>query len=74
MWPHPTAALARRVHRLPSHVLLAMGRTVEEAESTIRFSLGYATTKGDIEHAVEAVTRAVREVRGVLGLTRSSNL
>ena len=48
---------------LPSHVLLAMGRTAEEAESTIRFSLGYATTKGEIEHAIEAVEQAVREVR-----------
>ena len=54
---------------LPSHVLLAMGRTAEEAESTIRFSLGYATTKDDIEHAVEAVARAVRDVRGALGFT-----
>jgi cysteine desulfurase len=54
---------------LPSHVLLAMGRTAEEAESTIRFSLGYATTKGEIEHAVEAVELAVREVRDLLGIT-----
>ena len=57
---------------LPSHVLLAMGRTAEEAESTIRFSLGYATTTGDIEHAIEAVSRAVRDVRGALGLTESA--
>jgi cysteine desulfurase len=54
---------------LPSHVLLAMGRTAEEAESTIRFSLGYATTKGEIEHAVEVVELAVREVRDLLGIT-----
>jgi cysteine desulfurase len=53
---------------LPSHVLLAMGRTAEEAESTIRFSLGYATTKGEIEHAVEVVELAVREVRDLLGI------
>jgi hypothetical protein len=44
-----------------------MGRTAEEAESTIRFSLGYATTKEDIEHAFKAVEQAVREVRDVLG-------
>jgi cysteine desulfurase len=54
---------------LPSHVLLAMGRTVEDAESTIRFSLGYATTEGEIEYAAEAVELAVSEVRGLLGIT-----
>jgi cysteine desulfurase len=52
----------------PSHVLLAMGRTAEEAECTIRFSLGYATTKGEIEHAIEVVEVAVRQVRHVLGI------
>jgi cysteine desulfurase len=57
---------------LSSHVLLAMGRTAEEAESTIRFSLGYATTKGEIEHAVEAVELAVREVRDVLGIAEKA--
>jgi cysteine desulfurase len=54
---------------LPSHVLLAMGRSREEAESTIRFSLGYATTKGEIEHTIEVVERAVREVRDMLRIT-----
>lgn len=53
---------------LPSHVLLAMGRTADEAECTIRFSLGYATMKGEIEYAIEVVELAVRHVRDVLGL------
>jgi cysteine desulfurase len=52
---------------LPSHVLLAMGRTAEEAESTIRFSLGYGTTRQHVELAAEAVERAVKEVHAALG-------
>ncbi|OZV72164.1 aminotransferase [Micromonospora echinospora] len=47
----------------PSHVLLAMGRTAEEAESTVRFSLGHATTKAEIDFAAEQVVSVVRRVK-----------
>ncbi|MFD8296950.1 cysteine desulfurase family protein [Streptomyces bauhiniae] len=50
----------------PSHVLLAMGRSREDADSTIRLSLGYATTEQDIERAAEAVVVGVQHVRTVL--------
>lgn len=50
----------------PSHVLLAMGHTREDADSTVRFSLGYATTKCDIERAVAAAVRAVKQVRSTM--------
>ncbi|WP_433577888.1 cysteine desulfurase family protein [Nocardia brasiliensis] len=50
----------------PSHVLLAMGLSREDADSTIRFSLGYATTNDEIEHAVRAVVRAVMQVRSAM--------
>ena len=50
----------------PSHVLLAMGLSRTDADSTIRFSLGYATTDAEIEHAAQAVERAVRQVRTAL--------
>ncbi|MFE3874908.1 cysteine desulfurase family protein [Kitasatospora sp. NPDC059146] len=50
----------------PSHVLLAMGRSREEADSTIRFSLGYATSTHDVERAVSSTVRAVRQVRAAL--------
>ncbi|WP_432097471.1 cysteine desulfurase family protein [Streptomyces sp. bgisy100] len=50
----------------PSHVLLAMGLSRVDADSTIRFSLGYATTEAEIEHAVRAVKRAVMQVRAAL--------
>jgi cysteine desulfurase len=51
----------------PSRVLLAMGLTRDEAECTIRFSLGYATTANDIDRAIAYVTEAARHVRTTLG-------
>ncbi|MFC0861644.1 cysteine desulfurase family protein [Sphaerimonospora cavernae] len=51
----------------PSHVLLAMGLSREDADSTVRFSLGYATTEHDIERALDTVVRTVREVRRLMG-------
>lgn len=53
----------------PSHVLLAMGRSREDADSTIRFSYGYATTERDIEHTLAATVRAVREVGSLMDAT-----
>ncbi|MGI5205820.1 cysteine desulfurase family protein [Spirillospora sp. CA-108201] len=50
----------------PSHVLLAMGRTREQAESTVRFSLGPGSTSRDVAQAVSSTTRAVRKVRSAL--------
>jgi cysteine desulfurase len=47
----------------PSHVLLAMGLTREEAASGIRFSLGHATTVEEIDLALGAVPEAVSQLR-----------
>ncbi|MFJ2415128.1 cysteine desulfurase family protein [Streptomyces brevispora] len=52
----------------PSQVLLAMGRSREEADSTVRFSLGYATTARDIDRAASSAVRAVRQVRAALAV------
>lgn len=46
----------------PSHVLTAMGLDRDAAEATLRFSLGHATRRGDIEQAITTVLRAVRTV------------
>ena len=43
----------------PSHVLLAMGLTPDEANSTIRFSLSRFTTEEEIERVVQAVREIV---------------
>lgn len=53
----------------PSHVLLAMGHSRDDAESTVRFTLGYATTERDIERAAAAAIDAVRHVRSVMAAT-----
>jgi cysteine desulfurase len=42
----------------PSHVLAAIGLTPAAAASTIRLSLGRATTQGEITAAAEAIERA----------------
>lgn len=47
----------------PSHVLLAMGRSREEADTAIRFSLGRLNTPEEIERTVEAVKKAVVRLR-----------
>jgi cysteine desulfurase len=47
----------------PSHVLLAMGLTEQEARSTVRFSLGRETSGEDIERTVYAVARIIGRYR-----------
>jgi cysteine desulfurase len=44
----------------PSHVLMAMGLTDEQARSSVRFSLGRDTADDDVRKAVAAVTKVVR--------------
>ncbi|MFF2960540.1 cysteine desulfurase [Streptomyces atratus] len=55
----------------PSHVLVAMGLSREDADSTIRFSLGYATTEQEIRRAVEATVGAVTSVHTAMYPTDS---
>lgn len=50
------------VHQ-PSEVLLAMGRTADEAAATVRFSLGHTTTAADVERLAEVLPRAVAQAR-----------
>ncbi|HLU70174.1 MAG TPA: cysteine desulfurase family protein [Fibrobacteria bacterium] len=47
----------------PSEVLLAMGRTPEEAVSALRFSLGFGNTAEEIPVVAEAVARAYTAAR-----------
>ena len=46
----------------PSHVLKAIGLTNEEAESSIRFSLGLSTTQEDIDRAAGLIEEALKRI------------
>jgi cysteine sulfinate desulfinase/cysteine desulfurase-like protein len=45
----------------PTHVLLAMGRTEEEAHCSVRFSLSGDTTEADIEATLAALEKVLEE-------------
>lgn len=47
----------------PSHVLLAMGQTPEQARSSVRISLGEGNTAGQVDLLVEALEAAVAHLR-----------
>jgi len=49
----------------PSHVLMAMGRSEEDAMSAIRFSLGYGNSYEDIVEVVAALGTIIPTLRGM---------
>ena len=49
----------------PSHVLKAIGLSGDEAESSIRFSLGFDTSDEDVEAAVELIEAALKKLSTV---------
>jgi cysteine desulfurase len=44
----------------PSHVLCAMGRSDDEARSSIRFTMGRATVRADIDRTIAALKKFLR--------------
>lgn len=49
----------------PSYVLLAMGKTADEARSSIRFSFGKHITPAEVDYAVEELYKAVKKLRSI---------
>ncbi len=47
----------------PSHVLLALGRSFKEAESSIRLSIGLSTNSKDVEQAIHILTNTIKLLR-----------
>ena len=45
-----------------THVLLAMGKTADEAHCAVRFSLSHTTTKQDVTETVTALERVLEEM------------
>jgi cysteine desulfurase len=54
----------------PSHVLEAMGVPRDAALASIRLSLGYASTRADVDTALELVPRAVEQLRPSVSASR----
>lgn len=54
----------------PSHVLLAMGLTREQARSSVRFSFGRYNTGRDIELLLEALSNAIMALRATPRLVK----
>lgn len=55
----------------PSHVLQSIGLNGEDADSTVRFSLGFETTYDDVEQAVALIEQVLTQLSKV-GLVRSA--
>ena len=49
----------------PSHVLLAIGRTVAEANSSLRLTLGRSTTAEDIQKVITVLTGVVKRLHEI---------
>jgi len=47
----------------PSHVLIAIGLTVAQAEGSLRLTLGPSTTEEEIDRAVEVIVASVEQIR-----------
>jgi cysteine desulfurase len=47
----------------PSHVLLAMGKPPETAQSAVRFSLGWNNTMEDVDYVLAVLPRIVQRLR-----------
>ena len=55
----------------PSHVLLAMGCDEEFARSSLRFSLGHASTQADVDALVEVIASCAERARKAASVSRS---
>lgn len=49
----------------PSHVLLAIGKSPEEAHGSLRITVGKQTSKADIDYTVEVLKKAVAKLRRI---------
>ena len=56
----------------PSHVLLAMGLSHEQALTSLRLTLGKWTTQEEIEQVLDVLSRVVANLRGMSPLLKSN--
>lgn len=50
----------------PSHVLLAIGRTIEESHSAVRFGFGRSTTDKEIEFAIRKIKEKISYLKKII--------
>ncbi len=55
----------------PSHVLLALGRSAEQAQGTLRITLGRDNTEEDVDYLLETLIDLVYKLRSMPSLTSS---
>ena len=58
-----SGAACTSAHPEPSHVLLALGLSDEQARASIRFGLGRWNTEAEVDYVVEKVSRLVVRLR-----------
>lgn len=63
---YATAGAACVERKTPSHVLLAMGRTPEDALASIRFGLSRYNADGEIDYVVGSLRRIVSHLRTII--------
>lgn len=56
----------------PSHVLMAIGLSPDEARSSLRFSLGRSTTAEEIDQAIAAIPQSVERLRAISPLSTNA--
>ena len=55
----------------PSHVLLALGRSAEQAQGTLRITLGRDNSEEDVDYLLETLIDLVYKLRSMPSLTSS---
>jgi cysteine desulfurase len=66
-----TGSACASLKQAPSHVLLAMGESIEQASSSLRFSLSRYTGAQELAQLVEIVPRLVADLRALGGELQS---
>ena len=62
------AALEREediLRSLPGLIAESIGRNIEEAEASLRLSIGWNTTQQDVEKAIETISKVVNQLRKI---------
>ena len=57
----------------PSHVIMALGKSYEFANSNLRFTLGRSTTKKDIDYVLDILPKIVKDLRKISPIKTEEN-